>query len=373
MTGDRPRVLYLEPFEAGSHRQFGDVLTRGIDADWTRLGLPGRHWKWRMRGAAAYFATEHADALQEPYDVVFASSYVALAELVGLVPRLAAIPSILYFHENQFAYPSQGGETAERDNHYGFTQLVSGLAATHLVFNSRYNRHSFLAGGSQLLARMPDAVPPDWIETLRRRSRVLAVPLDLPALEEEELIDLPRRAPVRAQGPIILWNHRWEHDKGPDVFFALLRRLAERGVPFRLAVCGESYRRRPPVFDEAREALSDRIVHWGHADGRDAYLALLRRAHLAISTAGHEFFGVSVLEATWCGARPLVPDRLAYPELLPLEHRYVDDAALAEETERLCRLWAAGAFDLRADRRGLVERYAGTRGLAGYRELIANP
>jgi hypothetical protein len=31
---------------------------------------------------------------------------VDLATLRGLIPDLAQIPSVLYFHENQFAYPA---------------------------------------------------------------------------------------------------------------------------------------------------------------------------------------------------------------------------------------------------------------------------
>lgn len=48
---------------------------------------------------------------------------------------------------------------------------------------------------------------------------------------------LPAGAP---EGPLhILWNHRWEHDKQPDVFFAILFELQDNDVPFLVSV-GES-------------------------------------------------------------------------------------------------------------------------------------
>lgn len=359
-----PDIAYIEPFDGGSHAQFTRALTVMPWAHWTALTLPARHWKWRMRGAASYFALQHAEQLGRRYDLLIVSAYLSLAELRGLVPALAAVPTVLYFHENQLAYPVQAGREDPRDLHFGFTQLVSGLAATRLAFNSAHNRDSFLEEGARLLASMPDAVPADWIERLRSRSEVWPLPLSLP-----EVARFEDAAPsARGGGPLIVWNHRWEFDKGPAAFFAVLERLHAREVPFRLAVCGHRFRQVPPVFERAREALADRIDQWGTLETREEYLSLLARAQLCVSTADHEFFGISMLEATHMGARPLVPDRLAYPEHFPPGLRYADDAELFETLERLCTQWTAGALDLRRDRREITRPYAAKTISALYRD-----
>jgi glycosyltransferase involved in cell wall biosynthesis len=363
------RILYIEPFNAGSHAAFTRALTQGLDHEWTTLTLPGRHWKWRMRGSAAWAASELQRLGAPAFDVVFASAYLPLAELGGLVPSLAPVPKILYFHENQLAFPVRPEHTGERDQHFGFTQLTSALAADAAVFNSEHNRRSFLDAGRSLLAAMPDAVPAGWCDAIEAKSRVLPLPLELPEVTAAELSDLPR-GKGRAQGPLILWNHRWEHDKGPDPFFEVLFELAERRVPFRLAVCGKRFRQAPPIFEAARERLRERIHHFGPIDVRDEYLALLGRAQLAVSTARHEFFGVSMIEAAHLGARPLVPDRLAYPELFPADLRHADDAALPDLLEGLCHRWVAGEIDLRADRRDLTGRFAASAVLPSYDRLL---
>lgn len=338
------RVLYLEPFDGGSHAAFTRTLTGGVEAEWTVATLPGRHWKWRMRGSAVYLAQRHGEAIARGHDVVLASSYVPLAELVGICRPLQSVSRILYFHENQLAYPVREGFSGERDDHFGFTQLVSGLAANRCVFNSAHNRDSFLVHADALLRRMPDAVPAGWVETIERRSQVLGLPLDL--WDADSYTDLPMGQ--RAHGPLIVWNHRWEHDKRPDLFFDALARLVERGVPFRVAVCGQSFRQVPGSFTPARERLGDHVVQWGYLAAQADYRALLGRAQIAVSTADHEFFGISMIEAAHAGAHPLVPDRLSYPELFAPDYRY-GDGELASRLEDLCRRWTGGEVDLRQD------------------------
>ena len=92
----------------------------------------------------------------------------------------------------------------------------------------------------------------------------------------------------------ILWNHRWEHDKNPDEFFNALFKLNELGINFRLHVIGEHYNEIPDVFNQAKEKLKNKIDTWGYQARKLDYYKVLIKCDLVISTALHEFFGVSV-------------------------------------------------------------------------------
>lgn len=305
-------TVFVEPYDGGSHRILTRFLVeRGLVH--RTMTLPGRHWKWRMRGCAGHFAQAYAS---DPFDAdhVIASSYVPVAELKGLCPPLASARWTLFFHENQLEYPVRDPTTKARDVQYGFTQLVSACAADTLAFNSAFNRDSFLAQSERLLKRMPDFNR--WVDfkALERKSHILPIPV---SLVEHSPSPLPRR-----DRPVLLWNHRWEFDKDPETFFEALFALDSEGVEFDLIVCGERTKRVPAIFDEAKERLSHRLLHFGYAPSRHAYVDLLRQADLVVSTAIHEFFGVSIVEAVACGAVPILPDRLSYRELFAPAYRY---------------------------------------------------
>ena len=53
---------------------------------------------------------------------------------------------------------------------------------------------------------------------------------------------------------------------------------------------------------------------------------------MVLSTAHHEFFGISILEAVMHGAFPILPNRLSYPGLIPEEFH---KDCLYEGSERL--------------------------------------
>lgn len=245
------------------------------------------------------------------------------AELLGLLPKpLRDLPLVVYFHENQLVYPVQKAE--KRDQHFALTNWVSALAADEVWFNSAFNRDSMLEGLTQLLRKMPDENSPHSLEVIFAHSRVEPLGVVLPSRGR------------KSRGPLhIAWVARWEHDKRPEKFFFTLRKLRERGIPFRLTVLGQSFRTVPPVFEEAREEFRASVEHFGFVQDRSEYERLLAACDVVISTADHEFFGVALLEAVGAGAIPLVPDRLVYPEIYPQECLYSSDADLLD---RLCAL-----------------------------------
>jgi len=305
----RPRWLLLSAYQADSHAYWADWLVQAFASiDWRVLTLPGRHFKWRIRGNPLSWLGE-IDAASRDIDGVIATSMVDLATLRGLCPALARVPNIIYFHENQFAYPVGPQQTPSVEPQ--LVQLYGALAADHILFNSHWNAQSFLAGVDELLQRMPDAVPSGLRARLEPRMEVLPVPVEPVASAETQIRD-PR---------LIVWNHRWEYDKAPAFFAAAMRQLAEQGVMFRLALLGARPATPPAPLAELAEQMPERIVANGRVD-RGAYEALLAQAGIAVSTARHEFQGIGMLEAVSAGAVPLVPDALVYPEQYAQAYRY---------------------------------------------------
>ena len=273
-----------------------------------------------MRGSSIYFSQQAVQALSaanvkaEDVDLIFTSDMTSVADLRAMLPsELNRKPIVCYFHENQLTYPLP--DESDRDYQYGFTNITSCLASEAVWFNSEYHRREFFQGVEDLLCRMPDYVPENIVETIRQKSQVMPLGLD-PALFELNRTLYP---PTPPKPPIILWNHRWEYDKNPDDFFETLFDLQRGGFDFRLIVAGQSFRESPPIFSAAEKVLSARIDHFGYVPDRQHYYALLARANVVISTARHEFFGLSVAEALAAGCYGLLPNRLNYPELLPPE------------------------------------------------------
>ncbi len=353
-------ILALEPYYGGSHRAFLDGWRQRSRHEWTVLTLPAHKWKWRMRHAAVTFAEQLRGESPGPWDVLICSDMLNLAEFKGLCPPAAALPAVAYFHENQLTYPVRHDEP--RDLHFALTNMTTALAATQVWFNSAFHRDSFLAALDDLLARMPDFQPTGAVESIRAKSSIHP-----PGIEA-----FPPRGP-RTPGPLrILWAARWEHDKRPDVLFDAIRMLRQRTDTFRLSVVGQQFRDVPEVFEQARHEFDAHVDHWGYLDDRAAYEEALRSADVVVSTADHEFFGIAVVEAVAAGAQPLLPNRLAYPEILqaaenPASQEFLYEGAPEELAERLAALAdtiVSGGDLWRGDAeraRRLVERFSWDR------------
>lgn len=307
------KVLLLSAYDADSHKRWRRGLVAAIpDWQWTVLSLPPRYFSWRVRGNSLSWGRGEALAtLRQPFDLIVTTSMTDLASLRGFVPELCRVPTAVYFHENQFDYPCT--EDAVPSVEPQLLNIYTALCGDLLLFNSEYNRSTLLEGAELLLHKLPDQVPTGICQEIADKSRVLPVPL-----EPAAFLGAGGQKNTGEKGARVtfVWNHRWEHDKGPDILLAALRRFGRQQIPFTLHVVGQQFRRQPAEFAHIRKLLDKlgALGAWGYRESLAEYRQLLAQSHGVISTARHDFQGLSVLEAVAAGCQPLVPDNLAYPE-----------------------------------------------------------
>lgn len=164
----------------------------------------------------------------------------------------------------------------------------------------------------------------------------------------------------------IVWPHRWEHDKDPEAFFRALISLKSDDYNFKVSVLGEAFSEVPDIFDSAKDNLKDHILNWGHQTKED-YLNILRSADVVVSTALHEFFGVSMLEAVSQGCYPLCPKRLVYPEIYPDDCLYSTQAQLVKKLKRFCSYPKSARKN---KYKHIASRYSWQQLQNGYRKLF---
>ncbi len=308
----KPKILLLSAYDTPSHNHWCRVLTEKLTQfDWTTLILPARYYAWRVKGNSLTWGVGDFPELLDDYHLIIATSMVDITSLRGFRPNLAKVPLMVYFHENQFDYPVSAQQ--KDDIHIKLLSIYNAVCADRVLFNSDYNRNTFLEGAAQLLKKMPDHVPGGLLHRLNSSSQVLPVPIDLTRLET--------RAISPGQPLKIVWNHRWEYDKNPEAFFQALMLLKQQNIPFKLAVMGQTFRNSPPIFEEARNTLSAHITHWGYQSSDD-HFDCLSRSDLVVSTAWHDFQGLALQEAMALGCVPVCPNRVAYPEYVPQQLLY---------------------------------------------------
>ncbi|GFR90498.1 glycosyltransferase-like domain-containing protein 1 [Elysia marginata] len=164
----------------------------------------------------------------------------------------------------------------------------------------------------------------------------------------------------------IVWPHRWEHDKDPTSFFHALFELQQQNLSFNVSVIGETFTTVPEIFSTARLKLGNRVRAWGY-QSREDFLAILDSAHVVVSTALHEFFGVSMLEAVSRNCYPLCPNRLVYPEIYPKECLYSTPAQLVKKLKRFSQRPQSVNTSLCND---LVDKFSWEKLQGQYRILI---
>lgn len=329
-------ILFLEPYDTGSHAAWMRGYQRHSAHRVEILSLPGQWWQWRMQGGAVTLARLFNESPLAP-DLIIASDMLDLTTFLALTRRRTAnTRTAMYFHENQLTYPP--GPRIKRDLKFGFINYASALAADGVFFNSAFHRRAFLDELPDLLKHYPDHNELETVAQIRDKSAPLPVGIDLRAFDPFRIEKQPAR-------PVILWNHRWEHDKNPEAFAHALYKLAGEGVDFEVIIAGQSPNHTPGPLHEARERLGPRVIHFGYAPDFATYARLLCRATIAVSSAWQDFFGVSMCEAIYCGCLPVMPRRLNYPDLLPAAYQELclyNEGGLAAALRRAIDFGRAG-------------------------------
>jgi len=323
------RLLIIEPFYGGSHKQLVDTLVSKLNVStYSLVTLPAKKWHWRAR-TSALALSEKIPRLHK-FTILFTSSVLSLAELVGIRPDLACLRKVVYFHENQLCYPVQ--TIKDRDYQFGYNQVTTCLAADLVLFNSEYNLTSFLSHLPGFLGMQPDNKPNtrDIVEQIKRVSRVNYFPLQLPPRPVTTLVRNYNRLHI-------VWPHRWEHDKDPETFCNVILKLHEEKYDFVVSILGEVFSEVPSIFEEVKVKLEEKIMVFGFLPSKQEYYDLLSKANVVVSTALHEFYGVSMMEATWLGCYPLLPNRLVYPEFYPQECLYNTEQQLFKRLAKMCK------------------------------------
>ncbi len=326
-------VLVLSAYDAESHRRWHQGLVKHLSFSFTVMALPPRFFSWRIRGNAMSWALGHRDEfLAKKWDAIVATSMVDLATLKGLVPALAVVPTLVYFHENQFSYPVNHVAGAPvRSIEPQIVTLYSALSAEQVVFNSSHNKITFLSGVAALLKKLPDEVPNNVIAVLEKKSMVIPVPLEASCFEWGG-------EKAKARPLTLLWNHRWEYDKGPERLFAVVQKLVKQApeMPLCFHIVGQQFRQEPAVFADLKALLTKAgwFGEWGFLP-TPMYQAVLVQSDIVLSTALHDFQGLAVLDAVAAGCTPLLPRRVAYPDFFAAQYLYdsMDGENYAQETQ----------------------------------------
>ena len=326
-----PELLIVEPFYGGSHKQLVDTMVDRLEpGSYDLVTLPAKKWHWRARCSSLKLS--QVIPRNGEYKTIFVSSVLSLAELLGLRPDLMKLKKLVYFHENQLCYPVQN--VKERDFQFGYNQITTCLAADVVLFNSEYNLESFLSSIPKFLSLQPDFRPDhsEIVARIRNISQVCYFPLKLP----EQNQSLSRKNKNDDTPLHIVWPHRWEHDKDPEAFCQVMMQLHENGLDFKVSMLGEVYDKVPEIITTMKETLGDKIAVFGFVPSKQEYYNLLSSADVVVSTAKHEFYGVSMLEAAWLGCYPLAPNNLVYPELYPQECLYNTQNQLYKKLAKFC-------------------------------------
>lgn len=317
MNNKKLHILAVEPFYTGSHRDWLDNLVKHSRHRFETITMPAGFWKWRIQGGALFLANQ---IQTDKYDLILATSMLNTSLFLSLNRHnnIAKTRTAVYYHENQLSYypdNSKNQSAIKKDYSYAMISITNLIVADTVFFNSEYHLDIFFDQLPGFMSKLPDynSLP---VDELKSKCKILPVGIqtDFDYQDPMKISTLDSQHADIEKIPVILWNHRRDADKNPGGFLSFLKIIHARNFNFRLILLGGK-NKSDKVFSQIEQLFRDRIIFNGFAPTRSEYIRLIKQADFAPVTSDHEYFGISVMEAAYCGVIPLLPSALVYPTL----------------------------------------------------------
>jgi hypothetical protein len=287
-------IVALEPFFGGARRNMLETLIRCSRHRWTLLKLPPRRIERRLAVAAHWFAEQLSRQWAGHADLLFTSEAMNLADLYRLMPKLAGMPSVVYFHSNELPEPGVKSANPALD----FANLNTAAAANEIWFNSKFHVRAFLAGVSALVAANDELAAQDPLPSLTAKLRYMPPPVDT-SLARRIMLEQP----VAREKRTIFVETR---DANLELLNAALSILQRRGDKIRLLTVG-------PVGSLSDAYPRQTIIE---TDVPGQMRAVLQ-ATAFVTTRIAAAFDEHAVRSLALGCRAVLPRAGVYPELLP--------------------------------------------------------
>jgi glycosyltransferase involved in cell wall biosynthesis len=155
---------------------------------------------------------------------------------------------------------------------------------------------------------------PSIQERFQKVARVVGLPIDTESIDR---LETPRHQVDPGSAVHILFNHALRRPKRPDVALSVIDEVLRNAQNCMFHITRSLHPEEQSVEATLREVASrhpGRIVHHGTLSLKE-YYKLLWECDIQFSTAEHESFGVSTVEAMYTHNACFTPKRESYPEV----------------------------------------------------------
>lgn len=295
----------------------GETLTSSVESG-TVLDACGTNYykSSQMQKIAKMF---HSGSIKPLDRFLIADIWFPGIEAIKYMSDLKKIPVKIYgvWHagsitDGDFMQPSHGWA---KFFEMGFLTICDGI-----FVGSDYSAHS-------IITRLLSFVTEEDGKQIARNIHAQGMPLDYKMLDS---INEPKK-------PIILFPHRFDTEKQPNIFLDAIEVVAKRynpSTPIEFCFCTS----RETLTSNAQWLLDKLSYLQNSLDGlhehnyfitvrhdlsKKAYYELLSSSLCMVSTTIEENFGYCLVEALALGTMPIVPNAFSHPEILDGHEEYM--------------------------------------------------